>query len=164
MFHCVADETPSNTWTSNRIGVAGYDTFDKPEDEEISHEEVERCRISHAMPKWGTELSEEILPPEARLQDSAISYTKGCYTGQEVISRMKSSGKVNKLLSSFVIQGEINVPQDIPNPEKPDGKPAGCITSITFEGERQIGIGYLNRKFQEEKNFAFDEISLNVIS
>lgn len=64
----------------------------------LSGEELEQMRIANGVPLWGRELKEGILPPEAGLDATDISYQKGCYIGQEVISRIKSAGKVNKRL------------------------------------------------------------------
>ncbi len=58
-------------------------------------------RIGRGIPKWGAEITEGMLPPEAGLDATDISYSKGCYIGQEVISRIKSAGKVNRRLVKF---------------------------------------------------------------
>jgi folate-binding protein YgfZ len=60
--------------------------------------EAETLRVDAAMPRWGHELDENVLPQEVGLDDLAISYTKGCYLGQEVVSRIKSVGHVNRRL------------------------------------------------------------------
>src|SRR5205823_5260999 len=59
---------------------------------------LENLRIEQGIARWGNELSENVIPIEAGLDRNAISYTKGCYLGQEVISRIKSIGHVNRLL------------------------------------------------------------------
>ena len=50
------------------------------------------------MPRWGSELDERILPAEAGLDETHISFTKGCYPGQEPIARQRYRGKVNRRL------------------------------------------------------------------
>jgi folate-binding protein YgfZ len=60
-------------------------------------EVLEILRVEAGIPKLHAELSQEVLPPEARLE-RAISYTKGCYTGQEIIARLRSRGQVAHLL------------------------------------------------------------------
>jgi len=97
----------------------------------------ERERIEKGIPKWGAELREGMLPPEAGLDTTDISYTKGCYIGQEVISRIKSAGKVNRRLVKLAFDGEGKT-GEILNPE---GKVCGEVTS--FSGN--IGLGYLKR-------------------
>lgn len=62
-----------------------------------SAQALEVLRVEAGLPRQGAELSEDVLPPEARLEGS-ISYTKGCYTGQEIVARLRSRGHVNHLL------------------------------------------------------------------
>ena len=58
----------------------------------LEGEELERLRITNVIPAWGHELVEGMLPQEALLDETDISYDKGCYIGQEVISRIKFAG------------------------------------------------------------------------
>jgi folate-binding protein YgfZ len=60
--------------------------------------EVERARIEAGVPAWGKELDDSILPAEAGLDDTHVSFTKGCYPGQEPIARLRHRGKVNRRL------------------------------------------------------------------
>ena len=59
---------------------------------------VETLRIERGIPRWGRELTGEILPPEALLDRTHIDYDRGCYPGQETISRLRSIGRVNRIL------------------------------------------------------------------
>ncbi len=68
-------------------------------------EALEVLRIEAGRPRMLAELSEEILPPEARL-DRWVSYTKGCYIGQEIIARLRSRGHVNHLLVGLRLDAE----------------------------------------------------------
>jgi len=68
----------------------------------LSSDVMEVLRIEHGVPRWGRELDENTLPPEAGLDRTHIDYHKGCYIGQEVISRLKSLGHVNRQLVGFV--------------------------------------------------------------
>ncbi len=65
--------------------------------------EAETRRIAEGIPRWGHELDENTLPQEAGMDERAISYTKGCYLGQEVVSRIKSIGHVNRRLTGLRI-------------------------------------------------------------
>ena len=69
-----------------------------------SLESLEVLRVEAGRPRWGAELSEDVLPPEARLE-GAISYTKGCYTGQEIVARLRSRGHVNHILVGLRFDG-----------------------------------------------------------
>jgi folate-binding protein YgfZ len=66
--------------------------------ETMSASELERARIEARVPAWGKELDESILPAEAGLDATHISFTKGCYPGQEPIARLHHRGHVNRRL------------------------------------------------------------------
>ena len=99
-------------------------------------------RIEKGIPKWGAELKEGMLPPEAGLDTTDISYHKGCYIGQGVISRIKSAGKVNRRLTKFVFETE-GIIGEITDTE---GKPCGEVTSVSG----LHGLGYLKRGVEEK--------------
>jgi folate-binding protein YgfZ len=64
----------------------------------LDHEELERARIEAGIPAWGKELDDSILPAEAGLDETHISFTKGCYPGQEPVARLRHRGHVNRRL------------------------------------------------------------------
>lgn len=110
---------------------------------------IEALRIDRGIPAWDSELAGGILPPEARLDESAIDYHKGCYTGQEVISRLRSVGQVNRRLDRFTVpQGTVEAGWPIVIRHE-DGTftNAGTITSAAWHPLRQEGIalGFLKR-------------------
>lgn len=106
---------------------------------------LEAFRIAKGVPLWGRELNEGLLPPEAGLDASDISYHKGCYIGQEVISRIKSAGKVNKRLVRLAL-GE-GMPADCLPLVDGEGRPAGNLTSVSPEvcGGVRHALGYVKR-------------------
>ena len=111
----------------------------------------ETRRILDGIPKWPNELFSGILPPEAGIETRAISYTKGCYTGQEVISRMKRAGKTNRHLVKLSLDKPL-----IPTHSKLmiDGKEGGLITSVASHvGEGEVALGYRLRKFEDHTEF-----------
>jgi folate-binding protein YgfZ len=131
---------------SNRFGEEGVDWWIPSGIEMLSGnilggEELEALRISNGIPAWGHELVEGLLPPEAGLDLTDVSYNKGCYIGQEVISRIKSAGKVNKRLTRFVFAPDIRV---VPGPLE---NGAGEITSVSPEllGGVRHALGYVKR-------------------
>ncbi len=69
---------------------------------EARSDEIELLRIERGIPRWGNELSEDTLPQEAGLDEMAVDFKKGCYVGQEVVSRIHSVGRVNRRLCGFV--------------------------------------------------------------
>ncbi|MEN8693756.1 MAG: NAD(P)-binding domain-containing protein [Akkermansiaceae bacterium] len=134
---------------ANRFGISGTDIFDTLE-ADLSAGTFETARIVHGVPKWPNELFSGLLPPEAGLDETSISYSKGCYTGQEVISRMKRAGKVNRKLVKLALHQPL-----IPTKSSlmVDGKEAGVITSVTRHEGKEIALGYLKRKFEEIAEF-----------
>jgi folate-binding protein YgfZ len=69
----------------------------------LDADELERTRIEAGVPAWGRELDESILPAEAGLDATHISFTKGCYPGQEPISRLHHRGHVNRRLRQLSV-------------------------------------------------------------
>jgi tRNA-modifying protein YgfZ len=144
---------------SNRFGIAGVD-FWFPNSEKTAllealpeplsgPDETEVFRIERGIPRWGTELSESVIPNEAGLQNRAISYTKGCYVGQEVISRIKSIGHVNRHLCGLFTHVEIISGDQLFSDS--DGKAVGNVTSVC-QSDRVGGIialAYVRRGFDK---------------
>jgi folate-binding protein YgfZ len=79
---------------------------EQPAGEEASEEEFERWRIESGIPRWGAEIDDRILPAEAGLDETHISFTKGCYPGQEPIARQRYRGKVNRRLRLLDVEAE----------------------------------------------------------
>jgi folate-binding protein YgfZ len=74
------------------------EVIDRDVSETMTAAELERARIDARVPAWGKELDEAILPAEAGLDSTHISFTKGCYPGQEPIARLHHRGHVNRRL------------------------------------------------------------------
>ncbi len=148
-----APETPARVIAraSHRFGIAGTDWWIPIANENyipeaaviLAGDELETLRITNGVPAWGRELTEGMLPPEAGLDATDISYQKGCYIGQEVISRIKSAGKVNRRLMRFALH------TDVVNMQLLDhtGNPAGELTSISPISENgvRLALGYVKR-------------------
>lgn len=104
---------------------------------------LETLRIEAGVPRFGTELSEQVLPPEARLE-GAISYTKGCYTGQEIIARMRSRGSPSHLLVGLALDGP---PLPLPGDAIcAGGRSIGEVTSATLSpAAGAIALAFVRR-------------------
>jgi tRNA-modifying protein YgfZ len=88
-------------------------------------ESLEPLRIEAATPRYGREIDDRVLPAEAGLDVRAISFTKGCYPGQEPIARQHYRGKVNRRLRVLDVEGA----PDAETPVVYDGKEVGRVTS-----------------------------------
>ncbi len=91
---------------------------------------LEAARIADGIPRFGQDMDETNLPPEAGLEARAISYSKGCYIGQEVIARIRTYGQVAKTLRPLRLPADL-----VPLPEPgdklfADGKEVGHLTSV----------------------------------
>lgn len=165
IFH-VLTATPPNlpdncrVVSVNRFSEPGWDIWvDAPRRDELFQrlattttfcdtDCVEVFRIEQGIPRWGRELTAEIIPIEANLEDSCIDYEKGCYIGQEVISRMKMSGQRNKRLCGLVGLENVEIARQV-RLIADDSKEVGWITSATYSErlEKAIGLGYVKRGF-----------------
>lgn len=76
----------------------------------LTAEELETWRICAGVPRWPDELNAEMFPPEAGLQDRGMDYAKGCYIGQEILSRIKTTGKMPQCLVRLQGRGEADAP------------------------------------------------------
>ena len=130
----------------SRLAVAGCDLPPESLDstvELLDPSLVEILRIERGIPAWGREIGPEILPPEAGLDRTAIDYDRGCYPGQEVISRLKSIGRVNRLLHGFRGDG-LREGMKILSSE---GSELGKLTSVAALPTTTgcVALGYLPR-------------------
>jgi tRNA-modifying protein YgfZ len=111
-----------------------------------SAEELEVLRIEGGVPRQGRELNAEVLPAEARLE-RAVSETKGCYTGQEVVTRMRARDRVSHLLVGLRFAGQPLAPGTDLTAE---GRAIGNVTSATRSPRLgAIGLGYVRRASAE---------------
>jgi folate-binding protein YgfZ len=157
---------PARVLASERFGSPGWDFWcERAPTAELQSLFSERCdfcddvcaetfRIERGVPRWGRELTNEIIPVEANLEASSIDYEKGCYIGQEVISRMKMSGQTNKRLCGLVsLSGApLTAKMRLTNVSEP-GKDVGWITSATKSARlgREIALGYVKRGSNEKE-------------
>ncbi|MBX9577554.1 MAG: hypothetical protein K2W97_03640 [Chthoniobacterales bacterium] len=127
----------------------------------LTEDQVEVLRIAQGVPKWGAELTPDRLPPEAHLERQAIDYNKGCYVGQEVISRLRSVGRVNRLLVGFSTtkEGEVLHAGMKLFSLSDSEKSIGFITSAVqaFGADPFMALGYLARNFEGHDIIAIDE-------
>jgi folate-binding protein YgfZ len=112
----------------------------------VSETALEWLRIASGIPRYGTDIRERDLAQETG-QDRALSFTKGCYVGQEIVERIRSRGAVHRMFTGFLIEGAL------PEPGTElmiDGKKAAEITSVaaitTEHGDRKLALGYVRRE------------------
>ena len=114
----------------------------------IDEDTFELLRVESGVPKYGIDMDEKTIALEAGLGPTHISFTKGCYVGQEVIARIDSRGHTNRALTGFVIHSE-TLPESKAKlfAETEEGwKETGWVTSVVAESpameSRPIALGY----------------------
>ncbi len=111
----------------------------------IGYETLEVLRVEAGIPRCAVELDERIIPNEA-VKDRAVSFTKGCYIGQEPVVMMEHRGRPNRLLSGLAIEGRTLPARNAVI--RKDGKDAGWITTAV-RGRAVDGIialGFVRRR------------------
>jgi folate-binding protein YgfZ len=93
----------------------------------LGEEELERLRIEAGTPLYGREIDDRVLPAEAGLDERAISFSKGCYPGQEPVARQHFRGKVNRRLRILDVEGDGDAAPETPVVH--EGKDVGRVTS-----------------------------------
>jgi folate-binding protein YgfZ len=109
----------------------------------VGYAALEILRIEAGVPLYGVDMDETNVVTETALDD-AVSYTKGCYVGQEIIARIKYRGHVAKKLSGVMFGQAVNVAVGA-SMQSADGKKAGRITSAAYSPHlgRTIALAYL---------------------
>jgi len=122
----------------------------------VGYAALNALRLEQGVAWFGYDFGEKQIAHEAGLQDSHISYTKGCYTGQEIVERVRSRGQVNRTRVTVRIEAEVAPAAN--TPLLADGKELGYLTRTAFSPalNAYIGAGYVRR----EKSAAGSELTL----
>ncbi|MFQ5666947.1 MAG: aminomethyltransferase family protein [Candidatus Binatia bacterium] len=144
---------------ASQSGERGYVLFGNPDAgasvwercraagaEPVGMEALDVLRIEAGVPWYGRDMDDSTLLSEVGL-DAAISRTKGCYLGQEVVERVASRGQVQRRLVGLVCEGR-SVPPAAAKLKR-DGQEVGWITSAAWSPARQavIALGYARREY-----------------
>jgi folate-binding protein YgfZ len=106
---------------------------------------LETLRIEAGIPAYGRDVDETVILPETRL-DEFVSFTKGCYIGQETVARVKYRGHINRGLSGMVLEGD-QLPSHgdaITAEDKEIGRVTSAVRSIALG--KPIALGYIRRE------------------
>jgi folate-binding protein YgfZ len=122
----------------------------------VGYKALNTARLELGIPWFGYDFGEKQIPHEAALQDTHISYTKGCYTGQEIVERVRSRGQVNRVRVSLHFAAASEIPANAPL--FAEGKEVGYVTRTGFSPtvNAWIGMGYVRR----EKSSAGTELEI----
>jgi len=100
----------------------------------LTEDELEARRVAAGVPRWGREIDERVLPAEAGLEETHISFSKGCYPGQEPVARLHYRGHPNRGLRVLQLD-------DVPEYDAElvhDGKVVGRVTSAVRRGDGSV--------------------------
>jgi folate-binding protein YgfZ len=87
---------------------------------------VECLRIEHGRPRYGVDLDDSVIPQEAGLNERAVSFTKGCYVGQETVARLHYRGKPNRQLRGLRLSAPVQSGEEL----ELEGRVVGRIASV----------------------------------
>ncbi len=149
-------EPPDGAVPNADYGVAAYELIDAEPEEAapIDDDDLERLRIRAASPRWGRELDDRVLPAEAGLEERAISFTKGCYPGQEPVARLHYRGHPNRGLRVLVIDGA-----ELPAADAAltlDDRDVGRVTSAVADGDGVLALAYVRREVPEDAHLRLE--------
>jgi tRNA-modifying protein YgfZ len=139
----VFGERPAGAIANDEFGRAAWEVLDVSLDgERVGEDELERMRIEAGTPRFGREIDDRVLPAEAGLTARAVSFTKGCYPGQEPIARQHYRGKLNRRLRVLTLDGVVEPEAEIRLGEKNVGR----ITSAA----PGIALGYVRTEVPDD--------------
>src|SRR5258707_8663188 len=127
------------------------DSFIKAGVQPIGDDTVETLRLEAGIARYGVDMDETNVVTETNLDD-AVSFTKGCYIGQEIIARIKYRGHVAKKLAGLILEGEGSVESGA-KIFSADDKEIGRVTSAGFSPRlaRTIALGYVKYDYLEPR-------------
>ena len=144
-------ERPSGAIANADYGVPAYELLDADPPagaEPIDTDALELLRIETRTPVFGREIDDRVLPAEAGLDERAVSFTKGCYPGQEPVARLHYRGHANRGLRVLSIEGS-----DLPEYDAPltDGDTVvGRVTSAVVANGAVLALGYVRREVLDD--------------
>ena len=117
---------------------------------------LEVCRIEAGIPRLGAEIDDRTLPQEVRCEElGAISYTKGCYLGQETVARIHFRGHPNRRLAALALD---RAPPRVPLALLQGGRGVGRLTSAAWSNtvDGWIGLGVVRREIEDGASLQLD--------
>ena len=96
---------------------------------ELPEDEADVLRVEAGVPRYGAELDDSVIPQEAALNDTHVSFTKGCYVGQETVARLHWRGKPNRHLRGLRLSAPVAPGTPLVLGEREVGKVASSVVS-----------------------------------
>ena len=153
VFGDVEDGIPTSAY-----GEPATEVLDRDLEPDVDADELELLRIRAGTPAWGKEIDDRVLPAEAGLTERAVSFTKGCYPGQEPIARLHYRGHANRSLRVLQLD-------EVPAAESEllhEGKVVGRVTSAAATPDGAVALAYVRREVPEDADLAIRPATLTV--
>jgi folate-binding protein YgfZ len=112
---------------------------------------LETARIENGIPRFGIDMDENHFPQECGIDESAVSYTKGCYIGQEILNRIHTLGHVNRELRGLRLDGELKELPSLHQKLFHAGREVGYITSAVASRrlKANLALGHVRKECNE---------------
>ncbi len=152
-------DAPDDAIPNRDYGVAAYEALDAAPPVgavTISSGELELLRIRALTPRMGFEIDDRVLPAEAGLTERAVSFTKGCYPGQEPVARLHYRGHVNRRLRVLAVDGAVKPGDEITYEDKVVGR----ITSAV-DGH---ALAYVRTEVPEDARLSAGDVSATLVA
>jgi folate-binding protein YgfZ len=152
-------DAPDGAIPNHDYGGAAYELIDAgaPEDvAAIDDDELELLRIQAVTPRMGLEIDDRVLPAEAGLTERAVSFTKGCYPGQEPVARLHYRGHVNRRLRVLALDGDVQPGGEVTFEDKVVGR----ITSAV-DGH---ALAYVRTEVPEHATLSVGDVSATLVA
>jgi folate-binding protein YgfZ len=158
IIHGINTSPPNGAVSTSRFGEAGWDLWlpaagTVPQEIEalplLAPDAIESMRIARGIPRFPNELNLEAFPPEAGLEGRAMDFSKGCYIGQEILSRIRTTGKMPRELVTWrttEAKTTVSVGDHLYfSGENDTRKDIGIVTSVARDptDDRWMGLAYV---------------------
>jgi folate-binding protein YgfZ len=120
----------------------------------VSAEAAEIVRVEHGRPRYGVDLDETVIPQEAGLNERAVSFTKGCYVGQETVARLYYKGKPNRHLRGLRLSEPVAVGAELHLGERSVGRLSSSVISPVHGS---IGLALVRREAEPGSSVSVGE-------
>ncbi len=124
----------------------------------VSQDAAECLRIEHGRPRYGIDLDDTVIPQEAGLNERAVSFTKGCYVGQETVARLHYRGKPNRYLRGLRLSAPAATGEELRLGDRPVGRIASTVVSPTLG---PIALALVRREAQPSAVLSVGEHGTN---
>jgi folate-binding protein YgfZ len=128
--------------------------------EPVSEEAAEIVRVESGRPRFGMEMTAQTIPEEAGINERAVSFTKGCYIGQETVARLHYKGKPNRHLRGLKLAGGARAG----DPVRLDDRELGTVgTAVLSPAHGSVALAILRREAEPGATVSVGETTGEVI-